>query len=428
MYAKNISSSLSENITDVQINKRTVFYEELAESYYLFTRKDAFENSTIPKEINYHIGNILLLTFYFDVVFVQTASIFNSSNPFVREVVKGVLSNKKLREMLNHNVVKIVGWGGSSPNDMFQSAKEFSISANPKGNDDDYFSIVASIFNPENIVTRSLITPDEGIENLFKKRLEQTTIIKDHKEYLKVNAAIERSLEKTGQFIAVAFSPELGKLKLNTSSLSAVEVSFLQSWYDHLKVELPGIVTYAPMTKSIFIDQTMQINKEEVRTFLYSPQIFSAFLSGYLSNADFNKILKYSYSELHKVKNGDWKRFCDAYHEAVATISNNISHLCYAEISDEAFNNNNLWSAELSQILDSEKNNMDINAFIESLAMLSGVILSVPFLGPMMKTVGNLTGKKTNELFQSIKANATLEISPFIQKLIKNYELEGVRA
>lgn len=427
MKKNKISSLSSKMITDIQINKRTIFYEELAEYYYLFSRKEAFEHSTIPREVEYHIGNIILLTFYFDVVFIQTASIFNSSNRFVREVAKGVLNNKKLREMLNHNVVKIVGWGGTSPYEMFDSAKDFSILANPHGNDNDYFSVVASVFNPETVVSRSLITPDDGMENLFRYRLEQTTIIKNDKIYQKVNNAVEKSLESTGQFIAVAFNPEIRKLKLNASSLSAVEISFIQSWYDHLKQELPNVATYAPMTKSIFINQKMKVNEKDIRTFLYSPQIFSAFLSGYLSNADFNKILKYSYSELHKVKNGDWKRFCDAYHEAISIISNNVSHLCYADLSDESFNNKDKWSNELSHILDSG-DNIDLNAFIESLAMLSGVILSIPFLGHIMKAVGTLTGKKTNAIYHAIQSNATLEISPFIKKLIRNYELEGIRA
>ncbi len=428
MESNQVSELSGCMITDVQIDKRTILYEELAEYYYLFSRKDSFDNSTIPKEVNYHIGNILLLTFYFDVVFIQTASIFNSSNKFVREVAKGVLHNKKFREMLSCGVIKIIGWGGISSKDMFLAAKDFSIQANPKGNDNEYFSMVASVFNPETIVSRSLLTPDKNLENLFKCRLEQTTIIKNNNIYKQVNESVEKSLDKTGQFIAISFNPELKKLKLDTSSLSAVEISFIQSWYDHLKIELPNVATYAPMTKSIFINQKIKINEEEIRTFLYSPQIFSAFLSGYLSGADFNKIHKCSYSELHKVKNGDWKRFCDAYHEAVLLISNNIGHLCHANISDEAFNDKNKWSDELSQILANGKNTMDLNAFIESLAMLSGVILSVPFLGHIVKAMGSITGKKTNDLYQKIQANATLEISPFIQKLIRNYELDGIRA
>jgi len=428
MREPNIHTFESEDLSDVQKDGRLVLYEEIAEYFYLYSRKDALNSSSVNSEINYHIGNMVLLTLYFDAVLIQTSSIFNSVDPFVRKVAKGVLNHRTFREMLDSNVVKIVGWGGSNSKEMFQAAKEFSIVSNPSAVDAQYLSVVASVFNSQSTVTRSEMIPDDEITALFKKRLEQTTIIRRENEYREVEEALDKSLEKTGQLVAVSFNPEIGKLKLSTASATAVGTSFIQSWHDHLANEMPGVAVYAPLSNPTYIGQQVVIEENEVRTFLYSPQIFASFLSGYLQPVDFNKILKRPYSELIKVRNGDWKRFSDAYHEAIHTVSKNIGHLDHSEITSGEFSNKGQWSASLEAAVARDANQVDINAFVESLAMLSGVVLTVPFLGPLFKTAGLLVGKKVNETFNSLQGNATSEVSPFIQKLMRHYELTGNRA
>ncbi len=418
----------SERLSDIQTGGRLVLYEELAEYFYLYARRKALDSSSVISEINYHIGNIVLLSLYFDTVLIQTSSIFNSTDPFVRKVAKGVLDHRTFREMITHNAVKIVGWGGNNPKDMFQAAKEYSIEAHPSAADAQYLSIVASVFNSQSTVSRSETMPDDEIASLFKRRLEQTTIIRRDSEYQEVKNALDKSIEKTGQLVAVSFNPEIGKLQLSAASASAVGTSFIQSWHDHLANEIPGITVYAPLSNPIFMGQKMEIEENAIRTFLYSPQIFASFLSGYLQPVDFNKILKRPFSELMKVRNGDWKRFSDAYHEAIITVSKNIGHLGHAEMSADEYGNKERWSSSLEKVVAREANQVDINAFIESLAMLSGVVLTFPFLGPLFKTAGILVGKRVNETFNILKGNNSSDVSPFIQKLIRHYELSGTRA
>lgn len=428
MAQKNITSESSSAISHVQSGCRAVLYEELAEYYYLFSRKKALESASIQSEVSYHIGNIVLLTLYFDIVFIQTASIFNSSDTFIREVTKGVLRNNKFKEMLGQGAVRIIGWGGGNPKEMFQAAKGFSIQARPETRDEEYYSVIASVFSPQNVVTRSDSTPDYGMESLFRKRLEQTTIIRNRTEHSQVDNAVDISLENTGQFVAVSFNPEIGKLKLSSSSLTAVENSFIQSWYDHLESEIPGVVTYAPATSAVFLNQKVVLGEKEIRTFLYSPHIFASFLNGYLSVADFNKILRHPFSKLVTLKNGDWGRFCDAYHNAIAVLSDNIGHLSHADINEKSIQDASQWASKLASVISNKNKDIDVNAFLESVALLSGVVLSIPCIGPIAKLAGNITGKRVNELFNAIRYKATTETSPFILKLMKHYELSGARA
>lgn len=428
MSLSGISRFSSGSLDDLTKGKRAVLYEELAEYFYLFARREALRQSSVPKEVSYHIGNLVLVSLYFDVVLIQTATIFNATDPFVRKVADGVLAHPKFREMLDANALKIVGWGGNTPRDMFHAAEGFSRSATAVAPPSDRFDAIASVFNSQSTVSRTSDQPDAHIDVLFRNRLEQTTIIRRPEELAAVNSALEQSMEKTGQLVAVSFNPELNKLELSSQGADAVGVSFIQSWHDHLASEIPGVITYAPLTNPVFIDQKMVISETAIRTFLYSPQIFASFLGGYLRAKDFNEILKRPYSDLMVVKNGDWGRFVDAYHEAIEVVSSNVGHLTHAELSAERFGQDNTWSSNINAAVNVNTDQADVNAFIESLAMLSGLIFSIPFLGAAAKSVGTLFGKTVNQTFHTLRQNATVEISPFINKLLRHYQLEGVRA
>ena len=202
----------AETLSSIQEGGRLVLYEEIAEYFYIYSRHNALISSNINHEVEYHISNIVLLTLYFNTVLIQTSSIFNSVDPFVRKVAQGVLCHSKFREMIDANVVKIVGWGGKNPQEMFQAATDFSFQAHPLAKDVEYLSGVASVFNSQSVVSRSENRPDNDIAELFKKRLEQTTIIRMKDERREVEQALEKSLKKTGQLVAISFNPQIGKL------------------------------------------------------------------------------------------------------------------------------------------------------------------------------------------------------------------------
>ena len=215
---------------------------------------------------------------------------------------------------------------------------------------------------------------------------------------------------------------------MSPASTSAIGTSFIRSWHDNLASEVPGVVLYAPLTNAIYIDHKMVLDKGAVRTFLYSPQIFATFIRGYLQPADFDKILKRPYTDLLKLRNGDWKRFVDAYHDAIFTVSENIGHLNCADIPEAAYADKNQWAGSIDKVISGDTSQFDANAFIESLAMFAGVLYAIPLLRPVAKSVGVLVGKRINETFEALRLRATSDVSPFIIKLVRHYDLSGMRA
>ena len=66
MKSAEISSSEGAEISQILKSGRTVLYEEMSEYYYLFARPGFEIDSNVVSEVEYHIGNLLLLSIYFD--------------------------------------------------------------------------------------------------------------------------------------------------------------------------------------------------------------------------------------------------------------------------------------------------------------------------------------------------------------------------
>jgi len=420
-----ISNGQTRRLSSISADSRCVLYEEFAEYHYRFIRKNALQYSNIQTEIRYHLCNIVLLSLYFDHIIIQTASLFNSTDKFVRSVATGVLSHGKFREMVACNVVKIVGWGATDPKDIFDAAAEFAVSANQASYDAEYFALISRYFDDNSLLSRSEIIPDADTVDWFQRRLSQSTIIRNPSELSLVKDALKKSQEKINQLVAISFIPELGKLALSADAIGSVESSFILSWYDNIGCEIPNTAVYSPLSIASYFDYEFQFKARNIRVFLYSPQIFAAFLRGYISNRDFNRIMDRPFGDLQKIKNGDWSRFASAYHDAIATVSNNIG---YFDIIDQDLTKSKdykKWSEDIKGVIQRDFAHVDVNAFVESIAVLSGIMLTFPLLGPIYKAGGALVGKKLNETFHSIRGNKRSPISPFINKLLKNYELEG---
>ena len=121
------------------------------------------------------------------------------------------------------------------------------------------------------------------------------------------------------------------------------------------------------------------------------------------------------------LKNGDWGRFVDAYHQAVSEVSGAISlgmHLSSDEFSNY---NSNAWAEKVIAQVETNGADIDVATFIESLGSLGGVILAVPFLKPLAKLFTVAVGDKLSIWVSNLSAQQKSQISPFISKLEKAY-------
>ena len=394
--------------------KRAVFYEEMAEYSLRYSARSG-DFALVASEVHYHINNLILLSMYFDIVLINTSVLFNLNDPFAKSVIQRTVSHCQFKAMMKSGILRVCGWGGRSPREMYSSAANFAAAATERKTADDHSQFLARLFDPPNIVYRSESTPDNDATDEFRRHLYQTEIIRSDGDLRRVEQAIAYSERLTGQLVSTSFRAALGSADLAESSRRAISYSIVSSWSNHLNSSIPGVYCYVQGSHGV--DHTVIINGRPLRSFLYSPAFFAAFLKKYFSLSDYNRIMSRPMEKLARLRNGDWKRFCDAYHSAVETVSDSISHTDFAVQPVFGMGDQVTWGERIFEAANKRDVSFDIVAFIESLGTLSGMLLNIPFLGAAFRVTGTVIGQRLRSQYQKVLRERGSGVSPYINKV-----------
>ena len=403
-------------IGDAIKGKRAVFYEEMAE-YSL--RYDAKSSGVAPinSECQYHINNLILLSMYFDIIFINTSVLFNLTDPFVKKVIQKTISHCKFRSMMKAGIIRVCGWGGKSPREIYSSALNFAAAATQRQTADEHSSDLKKLFDPSNLVYRATETPDAEATDEFRRHLHQTEIIRNDGDLRRVERAIAYSERLTGHLVSTSFRPALDAEGLSESARRAISYSIVSSWSDHLNRSIPGVYCYVQGSQLQAVNHTISINGKILRSFLYSPLFLGAFLRRYFSLAEYNRIMSRPFDELLLLRNGDWKLFCGAYHAAIEAVSDSMSHTDFAVHPVFGLGDDAVWGDRLFEAANKRNGSFDIVAFIESLAALSGTLMGLPYLGAAVRVTGTLVGQKMRAQYLKILREHGGGVSPYINKV-----------
>ena len=401
--------------------KRMVLYEELAEYYYNIAATSRLKYSNVDIEAQYHVKNLILLSLYFDCILIASATIYNVRDEFVSKVITSLLTHSRVREMLQIGTLKIVGWGGGKSQEMFESATEYAGSVLGIKKNSKELATIKSIFDNSHVISRSQDMPDQNLAEKYKERLSSTTYIRNKEQIEKVFSVVDEQYALTGSLIAIEMIPSLEKAQLTQDILDASKLELFGVTMEHMKNEIPNIWVYSPFLAATFNTELAHTASGSPRSFLLSPILFGNFLSGYIDGKTFQHLVNKSYYKLHKLKNGDWEQFKEAYHQAVVEVSNTLELGMHLSGEELVKLDANQWAERVVAQIQVCKAELDFTVFIESLASLGSAVLAVPFIQPLAKLFGALLGKRMSNRINAINENRRSNISPFILKVERAY-------
>ncbi len=361
---------------------------------------------------------------YFDTIFIHTAALFNIRDPFLQKVAHFTIANENFRSMIYSGVIKICGWGGKSPREMFSNAIAFSSPVTNLRFHKNYLTDITKILLPSHIVFRSERTPDYETVDLFRSYLTDTELIRKPSYIDLVENSISCSEKRLGHLAAIGFFPTLNLEKVEEKYQDIIYHSFLMSWINHINQSIPGIYSYIPGFEQHNIQHKIDINNKFIRSFLYSPRIFSGFLKNFFNAQEYSRIFLVPFEQINNLRNGDWQKFCEAYHIAIESISNSIFHIDDYAIPVLCPENELEWAKYIWEILNVQKDGFDVSTFIEGLASVSGVLLNIPILGPIFRTSVALMRRRINLIFRDAFDHNKNAISPYIRKIRKYLNIQ----
>lgn len=383
--------------------------------------QNRLQSSNLKREVNFHLNNLTLLSLYFDQILITSATVFNVRDKYVEKIISAVISHKRTKEMLQLGVLQIVGWGGGTSSEMFGAASEYAEEVLDIRKDATVVAHLRTLFQDGNLVSRSEEMPDNDLSKKYSLRLENTAFVSNQSEMQQVADATERQFDQTGSLIAIEMLPSLNQATISQELLNTAKLELFGVTIEHMRADVPGLWVYTPFLASNFALEATNSADNAPRAFLLSPMIFGSFLSSNIDGKTFDALMKQDYGKLNALKNGDWGRFVEAYHQAVAEVSNAISLGMHLSADNFKAYDSTAWADRVVRSVESRGDEIDISTFIESLGSLGGVILSVPFLKPLAKMITVTAGDRLSTWVSDLSVQQRSQVSPFILKLEKAY-------
>lgn len=406
-----------DTVNSLVRGKRVVFYEELAEYSYLLAHRDTSRGHTVQSAVSYHLHNLTLLSLYFDVILIHTASLFNASDSFVKAVIQQLISTRQFRALLRHKLVTICGWGGRSASEMFGNAARFSQDATETWSIE-HVNRLAPIFEPSHLVSRSDTMPDQESTDTFLEAIANSELVSAPRVIERIHRSVAESERRTGHLVAVSFFPALEISTMSDDYQSILRSVFATSWFDHVSSTLPSTTSYPPIINKITVDYHIPGPAGPIHTFLYSPRIFGVFIKGFLTDMQMAILLEQPIAQLVKLRNnGDWKQFCRAYHAAIQQVSLTISAWRVTHQTESRIADWQTWADRIQVHVPGVEQEIDIPTFLtSSISMLQYFISGVP-LNPALRLAISAGGQGIRTFFNDLSRIYGSPISPFIRKL-----------
>ena len=404
-----------------------VFYEDLAgySLRYMHGSKDDLL-LRVEEEVNLHVTNLTYLSLYFDVVLIQTSVVFNLTDPFVSRVVQGTISHPRFQEMLRTGVVKIVGWGGKTPAEMFASAYEFSSPLTDKlFSDINYLGNVQRLFTPESVVYRTEDKPDEDNDQKFRDLILGSSVLRSEEDLESVEAAILNSESLLGQLTSIGFKPSIEASNLSETQSKGIYELFYRSWVDHIDATIPNVYAYVPSLAPFALTHLIRVGDRKVHSFLYSPAIFATYFNAQFEPRELNRVMGKPFTSLFGLRNGEWSRFKYAYHRAVVEVSDSIAALDLTGNAPFDPHSTDVWQKKISEVMDNPTSEIDVAAYLTSLSSISGALAGMPVAGSIVRAVMSVFGKTIERTFHESVRRHGGEASGYINKVRSNLVAQG---
>lgn len=325
--------------------------------------------------------------------------------------------------MLEVGVLKILGWGGSEAPDMFDAASEYSTDLLKIRKNPETLAQIGSVFEPKYTISRSTETPDSDLPAKYINRLENTSIVSNPYQLSSIRDIVLQQQDFTKSLIAIEVLPSLDQVVISKDTLNIAKLQLFGVTIEHMRDELPGLWVYSPFLAGDLSTEAASTNPGTPRAFLASPMVFGSFLDMHVDAKVFGLLMNDSFHKLHALKNGDWNRFAEAYHQAIADVSTALSlslHLSTAELRDHDAAE---WAEKIVTRIKAEGTDIDISAFIDSLANLGSVLLAVPVLRPMVTLLTTVIGDRLSDSVLTFSKKEMGQVSPFIAKLERAYSI-----
>jgi hypothetical protein len=390
-------------------------YNDLSHINPRYLTPQKYEQTFHDDEVLYHKRNLMLLSLYFDKILICTDNILAFTRFLSKDVISSVVMSRWFQELVDYGVIVLAGWGSSINSDMMKNQVEYSGLYRPELKDKRYIEFLSKLSDMATWVVREPGPGEREHINYLRPLLRHKEGLFDSSDLSFLSDLTEETNERVGYIGTMEMFPFIDDIyRDNAEKADSFYSSYYRSWHEYCAEH------YAPAipihTSRILLPRArvrLRVGEASVLAPLYSPDLFERYLLQKFGRKLFSKLLAVDVKHLVAIRNGDWARFKNKYHDYLVAASS-ICWVAFQPHAHELLANDQVMDELIAEIFKAGTKDADLSALGNAIDIILRLVVGTGIVGPVFQLFKTQINKRFGHIMDSVTHR---ELEPYLRKL-----------
>ena len=401
-------------LNELTAKETCAIYNDLSHINPRYLTPQKYEPAFFDEEVLYHKKNLILLSLYFDKIIVLTDNILAFTRFLSKDVVSSVVMSRWFLQLVEQGIIVLAGWGTSINPDMMKNQIEYSSLYRPELKEKKYTEFLSKLSEAATWVVREPGPGEREHVNYLLPLVQRSEGPFNLGDISFLSELICETNESAGYVGTMEMFPFIDELySASAEKLDAFYNSYYISWHTYCATH------YAPAipihTSRIRLPYTSVTSKDQVPVLatLYSPDLFQRYLIQRFESELFSKILAIDIEQLIAIRNGDWAKFKNRYHDYLAAASS-ICWVAFHPQAHELLADDRVMDELIAEIFKSASKDVDLSALGNAIDVVLRLVAGVAGVAPVFQLFKTQINKRVGHLLDSVVQR---DFEPYLRKL-----------
>ena len=401
-------------LNELNAKETCAIYNDLSHINPRYLTPQKYEPAFFDQEVLYHKKNLILLSLYFDKIVVLTDNILAFTRFLSKDIVSGVVMSPWFLELVKQGIIVLAGWGTSINPDMMKNQIEYSSLYRPELKDKKYIEFLTKLSEAATWVVREPGPGEREHINYLLPLVQRSEGPFNLSDISFLSELICETNESAGYVGTMEMFPFIDEFYgASAEKLDAFYNSYYLSWHAYCAAH------YAPavpiQTSRIRLPYISVTSKDQVPVLatLYSPDLFQRYLMQRFEPELFGRILAVDIEQLISIRNGDWAKFKNRYHDYLVATSS-ICWVAFHPRADELLADDRVMDELINEIFKAAPKDMDLSALGSAIDVVLRLVVGVAGVTPVFQLFKTQINKRIGRLLDSVMQR---EFEPYLRKL-----------
>ena len=401
-------------LSELAVSERCAIYNDLSHMNPRYLTPQRYDALFHEEEILYHKRNLILLSLYFDKIIICTDNLLAFTKYLTKDVVSSVVMSPWFMELVDQKIIVLAGWGSSLSADLMKNQSDYSALYRPELKEARYTEHLSKLSQRAAWVVREEGAGEREHINYLLPHVRRLEGIFESRDVGFLVDLIEETNATCGYVGTMEIFPFIDELYGENSERSdAFFHSYYKSWHEYCAAHYAPCVPIHTRRIPLPHATIALAPNESALAALYSPDIFQRYLTHRFDHQLVARLLAVEISQLMAIRNGDWARFKNKFHEHLHAASK-ICWIAYHPEAHRLLADDAVVDELIADVLRAGSKDSDLSALGNAIDLVLGLAFGATGMAPAL----TLFRKQLHKRFGGLVGRVMRpDLEPYLRKL-----------